>query len=137
MGGGNIVGEVFIGANVTFDGIHPELIKIGSGTLITAGTCILSHFYSVSDSKFYLGEVKIGENVFIGINTLIVNAVNIGDNAVIGAGSVVICDIPANEVWAGTPAKFIKKTNLINFFLYEKTSCNHRYSRRTRSLWRF
>lgn len=108
-GGVNIMGEVFIGANVTFDGIHPELIKIGNGTLITTGTCILSHFYSVSDSKFYLGEVKIGENVFIGMNTLIVNAVNIGNNAVIGAGSVVICDIPANEVWAGNPAKFIKK----------------------------
>lgn len=107
--GGNIMGEVFIGANVTFDGIHPELIKIGNGTLITTGTCILSHFYSVSDSKFYLGEVKIGENVFIGMNTLIVNAVNIGNNAVIGAGSVVICDIPANEVWAGNPAEFIKK----------------------------
>lgn len=108
-GGVNIMGDVFIGANVTFDGIHPELIKIGNGTLITTGTCILSHFYSVSDSKFYLGEVKIGENVFIGMNTLIVNAVNIGNNAVIGAGSVVICDIPANEVWAGNPAKFIKK----------------------------
>ena len=50
-----------------------------------------------------------GNNVFIGMNTLIVNAVKIGDNAVIGAGSIVTCDIPSNEVWAGNPAKFIKK----------------------------
>lgn len=108
-GGVKIQGRVFIGANVIFDGIHPELITIGNGTVITTGTCILSHFYSVKDSKFYLGNVNIGNHVFIGMNTLIVNAVNIGDSAVIGAGSIVTCDIPSNEVWAGNPAKFIKR----------------------------
>ena len=77
--------------------------------MITTGTCILSHFYSVKDSTFYLGHVDIGNKVFIGMNTLIVNAVKIGDNAVIGAGSIVTCDIPSNEVWAGNPAKFIKR----------------------------
>ena len=109
LGGVNLRGHAFIGANVTFDGIHPELITIGEGAIITTGTCILSHFYSTKDSKFYLGEVHIGDHVFIGMNTLIVNAVNIGDNAVIGAGSIVTCDIPANEIWAGNPAKFIRK----------------------------
>ena len=108
-GGISIQGRAFIGANVIFDGIHPELITIGNGTVITTGTCILSHFYSVKDSKFYLGNVNIGNHVFIGMNTLIVNAVNIGDSAVIGAGSIVTCDIPSNEVWAGNPAKFIKR----------------------------
>ncbi len=43
------------------------------------------------------------------MNTLIVNAVNIGDDAVIGAGSVINRDIPSGELWAGNPAKFIKK----------------------------
>lgn len=57
----------------------------------------------------YYGEVHIGKNVFIGINTIIANAVNIGDGAVIGAGSIVTKDIPAGEVWAGNPARFIKK----------------------------
>lgn len=46
------------------------------------------------------------------MNSLIVNAVRIGDDAVIGAGSVVTKDIPAGEVWAGNPAKFIKKREL-------------------------
>lgn len=46
------------------------------------------------------------------MNTLIVNSVTIGDNAVIGAGSIVTTDIPAREVWAGNPAKFIKKRDL-------------------------
>lgn len=109
LGGVKLNGHAFVGPNVTFDGIHPELITIGKGAVITAGSCILSHFYSTKDSVFYLGEVHIGNNVFIGMNTLIVNSVNIGDNAVIGAGSIVTRDIPANEIWAGNPAKFIRK----------------------------
>lgn len=46
--------------------------------------------------------------LLIGMNTLIVNAVTTGNNAVVGAGSIINSDIPANEVWAGNPAKFIK-----------------------------
>lgn len=57
----------------------------------------------------FYGEVYIGKNVFIGINTIIANAVTIGDGAAIGAGSIVTKDIPAGEIWAGNPAKFIKK----------------------------
>ena len=38
-----------------------------------------------------------------------VKPVTIGERAIIGAGSVVTKDIPANEVWAGNPAKFIRK----------------------------
>lgn len=108
-GGVNLKGPCFIGSNVSFDGIYPDLISIGKGCVITSGVCILSHFYNTKDRRFYSGKVVIGENVFIGMNTLIVNAVNIGDNAIIGAGSVVNRDIPANEIWAGNPAKFIRK----------------------------
>ncbi|WP_288607103.1 hypothetical protein [Prevotellamassilia timonensis] len=36
------------------------------------------------------------------------NSVTIGDGAIIGAGAVVTKDVPANQVWAGNPAKFIK-----------------------------
>lgn len=102
-------GSCFIGSNVSFDGIYPGLIYIGKGCVITSGVCILSHFYNTIDRRFYSGKVVIGNNVFIGMNTLIVNAVNIGDNAIIGAGSVVNRDIPANEIWAGNPAKLIRK----------------------------
>ncbi|WP_290371563.1 acyltransferase [uncultured Muribaculum sp.] len=85
------------------------MIEIGNGCIITTGTTILSHFYNTKDGKFYSGKVRIGENVFIGTNTIIVNAVDIGNGAVIGAGSVVNRDIPSYELWAGNPARFIKK----------------------------
>ena len=108
-GGVNIKSKCFIGSNVHFDGIYPNLIEIEGGCVITSGTHILTHFFNTHDRRFYAGKVHIGKRVFIGINTLIVNSVEIGDNAVIGAGSIVTCDIPSGEIWAGNPARFIKK----------------------------
>lgn len=107
------IGNSYIGADVLFDGIHPELIKIGNDVTITSGTKILTHFYDSSTGSYRIGSVNIGDGVFIGMNTLIINSVNIGNNAVIGAGSIVICDIPANEIWAGNPARYIKKRNIL------------------------
>lgn len=53
--------------------------------------------------------VTIGDNVWIGGNTVILPGVHIGDNTVIGAGSVVTGDIPAWSVAAGNPCKVIRK----------------------------
>ena len=108
-GGVHIKSPCFIGSSVHLDGIYPNLIEIGEGCIITSGTRILTHFYKTTDRRFYIGKVSIGSHVFIGMNTLIINAVDIGDNAIIGAGSIVNRDIPANEVWAGNPIRFIKK----------------------------
>lgn len=112
-GGVNIKGPCFIGEGIKIDTIRPDLITIEAGACITAGTCILSHFHK-GDAMYY-GEVHIGKNVFIGLNTIIANAVSIRDKAVIGAGSIVTKDIPAEEIWAGNPAKFIKKRDLSDF----------------------
>ena len=109
LGGVKIGKACFIGANVEFDGIYPNLIEIGDRCIITTGTHILSHFFNTTDRRFYAGKVIIGNNVFIGMNTLIVNAVSIGDNVVIATGSIVNKDIPANEIWGVNPARFIKR----------------------------
>jgi len=52
--------------------------------------------------------VTIGDNVFIGMNSIILKGVNIGNNVRIAAGSVVTKSIPANQIWGGNPAAFIK-----------------------------
>ena len=100
-----------IGYEVFFDDLNPQDITVGDGTIITSGTKILSHFAS-GDYKDYIfmerGTVKIGSNVFIGMNVVIAKPLEIGDGAIIGANSVVICDIPENQIWGGNPAKFIK-----------------------------
>lgn len=54
------------------------------------------------------GEVVIGDGVRVGGNSWIKPLVRIGDGAIIGGGSVVTRDVPAHEVWAGNPARFMK-----------------------------
>lgn len=99
--------------DVVIDTVYPELITIGDRVAITTGTKILTHYLDPSKPgvHFRSGEVIIEDEVFIGMNTIICNSVKIGRGAIIGAGSVVTKDIPPYEVWAGNPAKFIKKRN--------------------------
>lgn len=111
-GGVKFDGKAYIGADVHFDGIRPDLVEIGNKSAITSGTRILTHFFNPTDRGMYLGKVTIGKRVFIGVNTLIVNSVEIGDDAVIAAGSVVTKDIPAGEIWGGNPARFLKKREI-------------------------
>jgi acetyltransferase-like isoleucine patch superfamily enzyme len=54
-------------------------------------------------------SIVIGDDVFIGANSIILKGVTIGNRAIIGAGSTVTKDIPNDEVWAGNPAKKISK----------------------------
>jgi len=56
-----------------------------------------------------ISPVVIEDDVWIGGNSIILKGVHIGRAAVIGAGSVVTCNIPEGTVWAGNPARFIKK----------------------------
>ncbi len=47
----------------------------------------------------------------IGAGAIIIAGVTIGENAVVGAGAVINKDVPASEIWAGVPAKFLKKVS--------------------------
>ncbi|MFT5726125.1 MAG: acetyltransferase-like isoleucine patch superfamily enzyme [Desulforhopalus sp.] len=86
-------------------------IIIGKNSHITYGCILLSHDGSAKQripGADGLGQVVIGDNVFVGVGSIILPNVTIGDNSVIGAGSVVSKDIPANVVAVGNPAKVIK-----------------------------
>ncbi len=60
-------------------------------------------------SKIKQAAIHIGDDVFIGANAIVLKGVTIGARSIIGAGSVVTKTIPSDEVWAGNPAKFIRK----------------------------
>ena len=100
--------------NVWIDDTRPWMVEIGDDVKITRGVVILTHGYDWSVMKVKYGEVlgssgkvTIGNNVFIGMNSVILKGVTIGNNVIIGAGSLVNKDVPDNSVVAGNPARFI------------------------------
>lgn len=100
---------------IIIDHERPWMIHIGEYCKITRGVTILTHDYSrsVLRRKYgeiigEAGEVTIGNNVFIGVNSTILMGTHIGNNVIIGAGSVVGGNIPDDVVVAGNPAKIIR-----------------------------
>ena len=86
-------------------------IIIGDRCTITHGCIILSHDRSKRriDSKDKgNGTVRLGNDVFIGVNSIILRDVTIGDYSIVGAGSVVTKDVPPNVVVVGNPARIIR-----------------------------
>jgi acetyltransferase-like isoleucine patch superfamily enzyme len=107
-----------------------ELVEIGSHCLISWGVGIAdSDFHPLEPAqrlidaqalapffknrpprpKLKTAPVKIGDNVWIGMNAVILKGVTIGDNSVVAAGAVVTKSIPANTIVAGNPAITVKK----------------------------
>ena len=92
-------------------------ITIGDNVKIGGGVCIYDTDFHSLDSEVRLNgdtdikskPVVIGKRVFVGGHSIILKGVSIGDDAVIGAGSVVAKNVPSGEIWAGNPAKFIRK----------------------------
>jgi UDP-2-acetamido-3-amino-2,3-dideoxy-glucuronate N-acetyltransferase len=105
------VGRSFIGQQVIFDCDYPQNIEIGHGSVIAMRSIILAHYVKPHGNThiYETGKVKIGDNAFIGANCIITKPVTIGDNVIVGAGSIITKDIPSNEIWAGVPARFLKK----------------------------
>lgn len=101
--------NVFIGSGTFIDPSHCFLISIGDNVTFSSKVHVLAHDASTKVHLGYtkIGRVRIGSNVFVGACALILPGVTIGDNSIIGAGSVVTKNVPANEVWAGNPARFI------------------------------
>lgn len=100
--------------NVCIDKTEPYLLEIGQYVKITRNVTILTHSFDWCVLKGVYGDVlgasratKIGDNVFIGMNSTILAGVKVGNNVIIGANSLVNKDIPDNCVVAGNPAKKI------------------------------
>ena len=80
--------NVFIGANVTFtNDLYPRS----------------------KNEDWTLMKTIVRKGATIGAGSTILPVIEIGENAMVGAGSVVTKNIPANEVWVGNPAKFLRK----------------------------
>ena len=94
---------------VILDPGHCWLIEIGDNVTIAPRVHILCHDASTKQFLNYtkIGRVTIGNNVFIGAESVVLPGVTIGSNVVIGANSTVTHDIPDNSVAVGSPARVI------------------------------
>lgn len=99
-------------------GTEPNMISLGHNVHISSQVMFVNHditalMFQYMDQKHSYpvrrGEIKIGNNVFIGARSTILYDVVIGDNVIIGAGSLVNKDIPSGSVAAGVPCKVIGK----------------------------
>ncbi len=113
--GPNIIIEnnVFLGANVEFN--IRKKISIGADCLIGSNCKFIDHDHGFKLNELIRSQggteqaIYIGKDVWLGSNVIVLKGVTIGDGAIIGANSLVNKTIPANEIWAGNPIKFIKK----------------------------
>lgn len=112
---------VKVGKNVRFYGLRPGtfstepwLISIGDNVYITAGCVFITHDggtlilrKEVPDLEL-TAPITVGNDVYIGLNVMILPGVTIGNRVIIGAGAVVTKDIPDNSVAVGVPARVVK-----------------------------
>lgn len=125
-GGDSYAPRLVIGDNVSFsERVHISCandIWIGSGVLFGSNVYVSDNSHGVYAGAIQssplippaqrplslMGEVRIGNNVWIGDNCLIMAPASIGDGAIIGGNSLVKTSVPSGEMWAGVPAKCIK-----------------------------
>lgn len=102
-------------------GSEPYLITLGNYVSISEGVRFVTHdggvwvvrnLLSEFNNIDVFGEIVVGDNVFIGMNVIVMPGITIGDNSIVGAGSIVTKDVPNNTVVAGVPAKAITNIEL-------------------------
>jgi len=90
-------------------------LEIGAFCAIASGVKIYSqsnqykhnHTQRILEQPVFYKKVTIGNDVWIGANSVVLPGVHIGDGAIIGAGAVVRQDVPSHAIVAGVPAKVI------------------------------
>jgi UDP-perosamine 4-acetyltransferase len=96
--------------------INPK-VEIAENCIINSGAiiehdCKIGEHVHLASGSVLSGSVRIGRLSLIGANSTIIPGINIGKESIIGAGSVVKNDVPDSTVFAGNPAKLIKKITL-------------------------
>ena len=110
---------------VILDPSHCWLIEIGDNVTMAPRVHILCHDASTKTFLNYtkIGRVTIGDNVFIGAETVVLPGVTIGSNVIIGANSTVTHDVPDGTVVAGSPARVI--CSLDDYLEKERSRMEH------------
>lgn len=113
--GVNIKGNIHIYGNPqNMFGTEPWCITLGDNVHITREVLFVTHdggtllFRKYEDDLEITKPIVIGNDVYIGVRSIIMPGVTIGNNVIIAAGAVVTKDVPDNSVVGGVPARIIK-----------------------------
>lgn len=102
-----IIGSGYANYNVKID-CFTEIV-IGHNVAISHNVIIRdSDNHTLTGQRNKSAPIRIGNHVWIGMNSIILKGVNIGDGAVIGAGSIVTHDVPDRSLAVGVPARVIR-----------------------------
>ena len=108
--------NVFIGQGCEFN--ITGGLNVDDNCLIASGCKFIDHDHGIDGpalmrlQKLRVEPIFVGKGAWLGVNVVVLRGVSIGAGAVVGAGSVVTKSVGENEVWAGVPAKFIRKRDL-------------------------
>lgn len=113
--GVNMGANIFIYGNpINMFGTEPWCITLGDNVHITREVLFVTHdggtllYRNQFPDLEITAQISVGNNVYIGVRSIILPGVKIGNNCIIAAGSVVTKEVPDNSVVGGVPAKLIK-----------------------------
>ena len=106
--------HAWIGEDVWIDNLAPVIV--GANACISQGAYLCTGSHDWSDPAFglRLGPIKVEDGAWIGARTMICPGVRIEECAVAAAGSIVTKNIPAFEIHAGNPARFVRIRQILN-----------------------
>jgi len=102
------------GSSYNMFGTEPWCITLGDNVHITRDVLFICHdggsllFRNEIPDLEITAPITVGNNVYIGVRSILLRGVNVGDNCIIAAGSVVSKDVMTGSVVGGVPAKLIK-----------------------------
>lgn len=127
--------NTILGNNVNFNGIKilgEGKVKIGNNFHSGSGYIIFASYHNYDlgesipyDKSYVKKDIIIGDNVWLGINVMIIEDVRIGEGAVIQAGSVVTKEIPKFAIAGGNPAKVFKMRNIKHYLKLKRMKKFH------------
>lgn len=104
--------EIHIGPGCGFSGTviaGGKKVVLGKNVRCGANTLIMDTDWHDDDPRIEPDEpIKIGNNVWLGVNVTVLKGIEIGDGTIVGAGSLVLSSLPGGVIAAGSPAKVLR-----------------------------